>query len=145
MDIWDDYLVEEEESNKIKHLLDAQGLILFFKKDGDYYGAGEDSRVIFARLKNPDKDTGKGWTDEASFTATNLNKLLRGQPSTHVFDKDDIKKIKVMDRDKVIDAIKDEAPEDGPKMGSVRIIKIGHFNPKHDRDDAPNFVRADEE
>jgi hypothetical protein len=135
----------EEESSKLKHFLDSQGLVLFFKKDKDYFGAGEDSRVVFARLKNPDEETPKGWEDEATFTATNLGKMVKGHPSTHVFDKDDIKKIKVVDKEQVIDSLKDTSHEGGARINAIRIIKFGHFGTNHDRDDAPNFVRADEE
>lgn len=146
MDIWDEYLLEQENDSKLRHFLDMQGLILFFKKGDEYFGAGEDSRVVFARLKNPDSDVSKGWGEEASFTATNLNKMVRGEPSTHVFSKDDIKKIKVVDRDDVVRELSSKAAEAGARLGAVKIIKIGRFDiGQGDRDDAPNFVRADEE
>jgi hypothetical protein len=138
---------EEEELNKLKHVVDMHGLVLFFKRGDSYFGAGEDSRVIFARLKKPDEDMSKGWEDEASFTALNLSKLAKGHPAQHVFDKEDIKKIKVMDKDEVVEKIKDQPAESGEpmKFSALRIIKIGHSMPNNDRDDAPNFVRADEE
>lgn len=139
-------LAEEEKDSKIRHFLDTQGLILFFKKDKDYFGADEDGRVVFARLKDPDDETPSGWADEATFSAANLSKMVQGQPSTHIFSKNDIKKIKVVDRDKVIDSLKDTESDGGVKMSAIRIVRIGHsFDGQHDRDDAPNFVRADEE
>lgn len=143
MDIYDDFIVEEEEANKLNDFIDGNGLILFFKKGDSYFGAGEDSRVVFARLKNPDEDTPSGWEDDASFTAINLTKLANGEPAQHVFDRNDIKKMKIMDRDKVIDALRDESSETGIpiKVTSLRIIRVG----QKDRDAAPNFLRADEE
>lgn len=136
-------LLEEEDANNLKHMLDAQGLILFFKKGKEYYGAGEDSRVVFARLKHPDDETPSGWTEEANFTAHNLAKMVRGEPCQHIFSKSDIKKIKVVDRDKAVDAIKNIKVDAKPSLGPLRIIKFSQLLP-HDRDDAPNFVRADE-
>lgn len=146
MDLYDDYLLEEEDQEHLKHFLDMQGLILFFKKDGDYFGAGEDSRVVFARLKNPDDENSKGWEDEASFTATNLSKMVNGEPSTNIFDKEDIKNIKIVDRDDMVKKLSEKASASGTRLGSVRIIKFSRHDPDHsDRDDAPNFGRTDEE
>jgi hypothetical protein len=133
---------EEERGNNIRHFIDSQGMILFFKKNDDYFGAGEDSRVIFAKLKHPDGETPSGWDDEATFTATNLSKLVKGQPSTHVFDKSDLKKIKVVDKEHVIDKLKDVG-DSNVQIGDIRIIRFG-IRPNSDRDEAPNFVRANE-
>jgi len=84
--------------------------------------------------------------DEANFTAINLSKLVRGEPGQHVFGKNDIKKIKVMDQDTVVAALQKIASDSGAHFGTIKIIKLGNLIPsKHDRDDAPNFVRADEE
>lgn len=144
MRIWDRSLSEDEEAEKIRSFADSHGLILFFKKDKEYFGAGEDSRVVFARLKNPDEDTGDGWADEANFSAINLSKLVKGEVSQHIFGNADIKKIKIMDRDEVADALKGSGSDAPKPFGSLRIIKISH-SAQHDRDDAPNFTRADEE
>lgn len=145
MDTWDQYVLEEEAENNLRHFLDMHGLILFFKKDGDYFAAGEDSRVVFARLKNPDKDSAKGWEDEASFSATNLSKMVRGEPSTNVFDKDDIKKIKIVDKEKVLEDLKSNAAEKGSNLKAIRFIKLSIPTGGQDRDDAQNFLRTDEE
>lgn len=142
----DNSFLTEEESLNIQHLLDSQGMIFFFEKDDDYFGAGEDSRVIFARMKHPDDDSPNGWAEEASFTADNLTKMMQGEPCQRVFGTDDIKKIKVIDRDDIIDKLKDVAHESGERVGSIKVLKITRLMPrKHDRDEAPNFVRADEE
>lgn len=149
MDLWDDYLVEEEESNKINGFIDANDMVFFFKKGDSYFGAGEDSRVVFARLKNPDRDSPEGWGEEATFTAVNMTKFVKGEPAQHVFDKSDIKKIKVVDRDKMIEDLKDEKGDGdipfGKLSAAVRIIRISRGLPNNDRDEAPNFSRADEE
>jgi hypothetical protein len=142
MNIFDDSLSEEEEADKIKNFADTHGLVLFFKKDKDYFGASEDSRVVFARLKNPDDEVSDGWEEEANFSAINLSKLVKGDVSQHVFSKSDIKKIKIMDQEKVIDALKGSGTDSPKPFAALRIIKI---SAQHSRDDAPNFTRADEE
>jgi hypothetical protein len=144
MNILDRSISEDEEANKIKHFADAHGLVLFFKKGDDYFGAGEDSRVVFARLKNPDDDVSDGWEDEANFSAINLTKLVKGDISQHIFNKDDIKNIKIMDQEKVTNALKGAGKKSQKPFGSLRIIKISHSS-SSDRDDAPNFSRTDEE
>jgi hypothetical protein len=139
-------LIDEEEQNNIQHLLDSRGMIFFFKKENDYFGAGEDSRVIFARIKNPDDESPDGWAEEASFTADNLTKMMQGEPCQRVFDKDDMKGIKVVDREKIIDELKDVTHKTGEPMGTIKVIKLSRLMfPNLDRDEAPNFTRADED
>lgn len=137
------FLSEEEGESNIRHLIDSQGLILFFKKDGDYFGAGEDGRIVFARIKNPDEDTPEGWEDEASFTASNLTKMLNGEPGQQVFNSDSIKKIKVVDVDDVVKNLKNHSSPS--HKASMSIIRLMQRDGDHDRDEAPNFNRADEE
>lgn len=144
LDIWDQYLLEEENSNSIRHFLDLQGIVLFFKKGKDYFGATEDSRVIFARLKNPSDETSDGWEDEANFTATNLTKMVKGEPSDNVFDKEDIKEIRVVDQEKAISALASVSADAGKKFQPLKIMRSGNSFIHKDRDDAPNFVRTDE-
>ena len=129
--------------NDIKHMLDSQGMILFFTKDSDVYGAGEGSRVIFAKLKNPSKDMADGWEDEASFTGHNIGKMTSGEPCTHVFGKPDIKKIKIIDQDAAVKKVLSKGKET-PKADTIRIVKIFPAGQK-DRDQASNMMRADEE
>jgi hypothetical protein len=140
-------LREEQEINKLKMFVDSQGLIFFFKKGKEYFGAGEDSRVVFAKMKNPDDDLPDGWGDEANFSATNLSKMVKGEPTTHIFSKSDLKKIKVVDREKVLDELEDTEGNATPKSGSIRIISFSSLlnGIRKDRDAAPNFSRADEE
>jgi len=149
MDVWDEILHEEHNDGKIESLLDGNGNILFFEKDGDIFGAGEDSRVVFAKLKSPDEDMPQGWAKEANFTADNLTRAIKGESARYVFSKDDLKKIKVMDRDKAFDALKDVASKVGDKAlssGGPSIDKIIQIiRPHKDPDEAPNFVQADEE
>jgi hypothetical protein len=132
------------EDDRLKHLFDAEGLIFFFKKGDDYFGAGEDSRMAFARMKTPDDETPDGWEEEASFSAENLAKLIRGEPATHVFSHADLKKIKVVDEDKAAAALSELKPTaaTAPLRRFVRIVRVA-FNPDSS-DKVPNFSLADE-
>lgn len=93
MDIWDE-AVEKEQLNGI-----LDNLIFFFEKDGTLYGASENSRLIYANIKNPDEDAGKGWAKDASFVAVNLSKTKEtGIKEETIFSSKDIKDIKVVDQ-----------------------------------------------
>lgn len=124
MDIWDEYLAEEDHSNSIRAIIDGHGMVMFFKKDKDLYGGDEDSRMVFARMKNPDEDSTEGWDDEASFMAVNLCKLLKGEPAQHVFQKRDLKKMKIMDVEDVIEDLKNQAHESGETMAPLKVIRL---------------------
>ena len=145
------WLFEDEDSeSRVDALIDQSGYILFFKKGKDIFACSEDGRVVFAKIKNPDDETPAGWEDEASFSADNLNKKIRGEPGQHVFDKASLKDIKIIDRDEAVKILKKEAQKPGAKMPEpkVKIFDISHLLRQHiqkDPDDAPNFVRADEE
>lgn len=104
MDRWDHFV----ESNKsLSELIDDHGLILFFKKDKEVYGAPEESRLIFAKLKTDKEDDPMqpGFLKEARFPAIKLSKLKsNGEEDSKevVFGAEDIKKIKVIDREEAL-------------------------------------------
>lgn len=127
IDIWDTYLEEEEDKNKIRFNIESRGMIFFFEKDGTMFGTGEDGRVVFARIKSPDDDQPEGWEEEASFMAYNLNKLMKGEKVQHIFGKDELKKIKVLDLDDVIETLSKgpvgDQPPTEPKDSPLKFIK----------------------
>lgn len=147
MDLWDEHLFEEDLSGKINSMIDSNSLILFFKKGEDLFGADEDGRVVFAKMKNPDEDMPDGWEDEASFSAQNLHKVMRGEPAQHLFRHEDLKAIKIIDREKMVDLLKAEADKLGDEAFPARKMTVISLSKlfQRDPDDAPNFVRADEE
>lgn len=138
MDFKNWMIIEDDRRHQIESLLDQ--FILFFQKDGEIYGAGEDSRVVFAKMKHPDDELPTNWEEESSFSAHDLKKTLKGEQGYHLFRKSDLKSIKIIDRE---DAVKKLDKED-PKTPSSQ-ISIIKFNGPHDRADADNFVRTDEE
>jgi hypothetical protein len=147
MDMWDEFLLDEEAAAKIESLIDSAGHILFFKKGNELFGAGEDGRVVFAKMKHPDEEMPKNWEEEASFSADNLNKVVRGEPPQHVFHKADLDEIQIMDREEVVESLRKEAEKLGDKAfpePRIRVINFEKLLGRGDPDDAPNFVRADE-
>lgn len=147
MDVWDGYLVENEVDNRVSELIAP--FVFFFKRGSDIFGAGEDSRVVFAKMKHPDDELPSGWRDEANFTAHNLQKSVSGEPAQNVFSYKDLKKIKILDKDKVSEMLHKEVENLGEKAfpkkkSTFNLIDLSRFL-KNDPDDAPNFTRADEE
>jgi hypothetical protein len=146
MDVWDIYLLEQDNENAIKSIINDNELIMFFKKDDEYYGISEDGRIVFAKLKSSDDDVAKGWKDEASLTACNISKMISGEHSQSVFNYNDLKSIKVVDEKEVIEKLKNKATDSGKKINNIKIVlNKPEEDQKKDRDEAPNFTRTDEE
>ena len=105
MDKWDDYLALEAEKNAIGDQLDRQGCIMFFKRGDDLFGAPEESRLMFAKIKSPDDDVTDQWRQEARFLAINLMQSMLGQPTQNLFSMNDIPNLKLVDRENAIDEL----------------------------------------
>ena len=147
MDDWDQHLIEAEIDSRIEDLTGP--FVFFFKKGKELFGAGEDSRVVFAKIKHPDDELPSGWKDEANFSANNLNKAIIGQTAQHIFGKKDLKSIKILDKEAVSKTLQKEIEKLGDKAfpkskSSFNLVDLSRFL-KKDPDDAPNFTRADEE
>lgn len=142
------FLSEQDLDNKINSLLDSAGYVLFFKKDNSLFGADEDSRVVFAKIKNPDEDLPSGWDEEASFCANNLEKEMKGESPTHLFKKEDFKKIKVINRDELFEELKKRSKKLGDKAFKdeehYSIINIADILNKN-RDQATNFFQVSDD
>jgi len=134
MTMWDEYLIKEDSDSKINALLDGGEFILFFIKDKDIYGADENSRVVFAKLKNPDDDLPNGWQEEASFSAQNLSQTVKGSGSQHVFGVNDLNKIKIIDRDEAFDSLQKQISDKDFSIDNVTTNK----------DQASNFIQTQE-
>lgn len=107
LDLWDNV---KEKFNK-KCLLEDNDLVFFFKKDKILYGASENSRLVFARMKNPESED-KKWSEDATFSAYNLEEE---KPNEVVFSAKDLNKIKVLDQEKA----EKELDKKGKKMPSM--------------------------
>jgi len=98
MDLWDEQL-EKQAQDKIRSMLEVNGFVFFFKKDNELFAASEDSRLTFARMKNPDEDTDKDWGKDAAFKGISLTSALQGEKKESMFYLKDLKSIKVLDKE----------------------------------------------
>lgn len=109
MDQWDKHCVLEEQEKNINDILDRHGMILFFKKNDSFFGAPEESRIMFARLKNNQEDP----TEDARFTGIDLLKSMFGNEGDSVqstFGSADLPDIQVCDRDEIIKHLMNQKP-----------------------------------
>ncbi len=114
MDLWDGIVLKETVENEIDKFLTHKQIVMFFvypiKRDGKenvsakkLYGATEDGRLTFAQMKNPNPDDPVKQND--SFQAFDLETLLAHSDEPDdiqrikIFDKKDLKKIKVVSQD----------------------------------------------
>jgi hypothetical protein len=114
MDLWDGIVLKETVENEIDKFLTHKEIVMFFiypiKKDGrdktnakKLYGATEDGRLTFAQMKNP--NPGDPVKQNDSFQAFDLETLLAHSDEPDdiqrikIFDKKDLKKIKVVSQD----------------------------------------------
>lgn len=116
---------KEAKHDKVRNLIDGQNLILFFTKGDDLFGAPEESRLVFAKMKNPDDDMPDGWADDANFAAFDLLKALAGDQVENMFGKKDMKKIKVIDPDEAHSRLM-KAPTNIVKTVTDVLKTIGH-------------------
>ena len=89
MDKWD----------RASRLMVESDLCLFFRNDGRLYGAAENSRITFARMKNPSSKEDRDWRKEATFTAHDLQKTSEGSTGMSVFSAADLPSIEIVDQD----------------------------------------------
>jgi hypothetical protein len=112
-----------EKWDRASRLMLENDLCLFFRKDGRLYGAGESSRITFARMKNPESKEDKEWRREATFSAYDLEK---GADATSVFSAADLPDIEIVDHDEAQKELKKKGKgipvvpdEDDPKGKSI--------------------------
>jgi hypothetical protein len=119
---WNDYVEkefqEQETDNQVEMLMAGQPFVMFFQKGKDIYGATEEGRLTFAKMKGDEED--EEWKKEANFLGINLNKALEGIKVHNMFSVGDLEKIKVLDRDVAKQKLLDKAA----KMKNVKADKI---------------------
>jgi hypothetical protein len=136
MDTWDTYLEEEEKENRVRSLLDGQGLIIFFSRGDSIFGAPEESRLTFARMKNPSEDDTN--LDDATFIALNLLDTLMGKPQQTMFKMQDISKLKILPKEKCEKILLKHVKK--PKEPSAKIKKLGK-----EQGDEDGLIKIDDE
>lgn len=129
MDLWDNYVFKESVSDEIEKFLTHKQILMTFlypvsknkshKTNPKLYGATEDSRLAFARLKHPNPEDPVDMED--SFSGLDLESLITNSGESDenqrikIFNKSDIKKIKVIAMEKAVDKLS--------KMKAAKVIK----------------------
>jgi hypothetical protein len=98
LDLWDEH---EEVLGRVRSVIDGNGLLLFFRRGDDVFGAPEEGRIVFAKMKAPDEETPEDWAKDASFSAFDLMKALAGEVAQSIFSHKDLGGLEIMDRDSV--------------------------------------------
>lgn len=120
-------------------LLDGQNLLLFFQFEDNLYGATEQHRITFSKMKSPDEEATPEWIKEANFLAFNLTSALSGSPTQEIFYSKDIDDISVVNKEdafKILsgDANKSELKQvqSGTKaiLNMMKQLKRTSTNPK---------------
>jgi hypothetical protein len=101
INLWLEAKTKEVKRDSVRSLLDANNFVFFFKKGNNLFAAPETSRVMFARMKNPDEETTEEAKKEQSFLALDLDSALEGEKAERIIKYEDLKELKVLDRDKV--------------------------------------------
>jgi len=96
-------------------LFEESDLCLFFKKDGVLYGATEDGRINFARIKNPESKEDEAWSKDANFSAYDLEKTSDGNKSMSLFSASDVDKLKMLSQEQA----EKELEKKGKKMPAI--------------------------
>lgn len=100
---WD----EQIEKDKLAKVVEDDNFSFFFQKDKEFFGAPEESRIVFARMKNPDEDSDKEWAKDANFIGIDIEKAAKGEQVQRLFGLKDLKEIKVIEKDEVLKKLED--------------------------------------
>jgi hypothetical protein len=108
MDIWDESIGPHRREENLRNLIDNPNFVIFIQLGKEVLAGGEGSRIMFASLKKPDKDT----VMDTSFTMYNLTGAVTGKAGQRVVSKNDIKKAKIIDKDKAYAILNKQATDD---------------------------------
>ena len=117
--------------DKLKALLGANDFVFFFEKDKEIFGAPEESRLMFARMKTPEPDD-KNWIKEGNFSGLNLNKALQGEKSESLFSYTDLDKVKIIDQEIALTKLAKVAKD----SDKIKTVLSGDDNPHPEAPDA---------
>lgn len=92
MDLWD----ENSLKDRLSSVLDNTGLVLFLVRNDELFGCPEDSRLTFARLKNPDPGDD---IKDAMFSVFDLKSAMLGKQIQKLFGAKDLDSLKIIDRE----------------------------------------------
>ena len=135
LDLWNEAL----SADKIQTMLDDNGFVLFFTKEKEVFGATEDGRLIFARMKHPDPEEPEGYMKEATFSATNLTRAVEGEKTETVIGRRDLAKLKIISQEEAEKLLKKQAEKADATEIQTR-LKPGSDDPYV----PPNMTKVDE-
>jgi hypothetical protein len=84
------------EKEQLDSIVNGKGLILFFTKGNKVWGAPEHSRLVFAKLKNPDDDD---VFSDLGFPAFDLAQALLGNKIHNMFSAGDLPSINIISKE----------------------------------------------
>lgn len=96
------FIQQQLRSERLDELEGDEDMSFFFKKGDEIFGAPEESRVTFARLKNPDEDADKSWAADAAFYALSMDRKIEGEQAQRMFTKKDLPAIHVISKEEAI-------------------------------------------
>lgn len=137
IDLWYETLAYDELEKKMQDFLDSSGFLLFFRHDDAIYGAGEDGRIVFARIKHPNEEDPKEWGNQASFSALNLTRLVQGEPVQSMFGKKDLKGLKVIDSQEALELLMKTAKDQ--KISTFPVV-----SPQGEAGTPDNYIKTSE-
>ena len=105
IDKWD----EAVDRQQIQDMIEGNNFVFFFKRKNEVFGAPEESRLTFAKMKTPDEDTPEEWAKDATFAAINFNRALQGERVKSIFGQNDLREIKVIERDEAVNLLVKQA------------------------------------
>lgn len=105
MDEWDVICEDRKNVSMVHQLLDTQEFVFYFEFEGSVFGAGEDSRIMYAKMKHPGDDMSPKCRDEANFLAVNLDDILKGEGTQRIFGKKDLRKINPIDKESAAESL----------------------------------------
>lgn len=87
-----------KENKKLEEIFFKEQYTFFFEYNKTLYATTEENRLIFAKIKNKDKDL--DWKN-AKFIAYNIKEKVKGQEVIKYFSKKEIEKIKIVQPNKI--------------------------------------------
>lgn len=96
-----------KENKRIEELLFNKQIIFFFKYKNILFGAKEEDRIIFAKIKSKEKKSPLDYYNNF-FKGYNLKKLLNNKNKIKKFNKKMINKIKVITQEEAVKELKNE-------------------------------------
>ncbi len=96
LDKWDDFVQSEKE----EEILDDDSLCMYFTLNGEVFGSPEESRLIFAKIKDP-KDEDKDALKDAMFSGIDLIKIMGGERTERLFSIKDLPNIRIIGKEEL--------------------------------------------